>query len=201
MDKNDSNMETDIEKLTEIVGEMAREAFRAEWNKMSITNKDVDTKVNEAYRRGCEDTGFLLGSDDFERKPFNAETYTPEKVVQTRDGRPVGILCTDANMGDGKSVVAIIKAANEDGTDMIEYYYSDGRVYNNSNESALDLVFVTRKKEGYVNVYVTSGGTYELGSENIYNTHREAFNNRKTISTYVCTTKIKWFDPQDNLKK
>ena len=171
-----------IEKLTEIAVNTAREA--------------AQVKVNDAYRRGCEDTRYLLELDDdnFERKPFYSDFYKPGMTVKTRDGRDVRILCTDADTKTDRTVVALIKT--DDG-ELVKQYYFDGKVNVNGVECNDDLVIINKKNIGYVNVNITPHGDYQLGSQEIYKTHQEAYDNRVINSgygCYVCTAKIKWVD-------
>lgn len=76
-------------------------------------------------------------------------SFDPTKPVQTRDGWPARILCTDFK--SSKSLVAAIKYPYPD-SEAIQYYNPDGRVYLNQ-ESGLDLINVPVKHTGWMNMY------------------------------------------------
>ena len=91
------------------------------------------------------------------QEPKAASTAAPAskpldltKPVQTRDGRPVRILCTDRKHFEG-SVVALVLM---DGKEMVRSYNLDGR-YLMSSPSDIDLINVPPKvrSEVYRNVY------------------------------------------------
>lgn len=70
------------------------------------------------------------------------------KPVQTRDGRKVRILCTDAVDTAGFCVIGLVHC--DDGTEQIECWTREGRLYIGGS-SVRDLVQV--KQKGWVNIY------------------------------------------------
>lgn len=88
-------------------------------------------------------------------KPFD-----PTKPVQTRDGRPARIICTDRNHIDGP-IVALITAQTRghEGEELIQSFYENGyyRPYPFSPHS-IDLVNIPERTEKFLKVY--SGETF-----------------------------------------
>lgn len=80
------------------------------------------------------------------------------KPVQTRDGRKVRILCTDAKSAAG-SVVAIIK--DDDGYDLVDHWYRNGNYRSDASNDARDLINVPppkRKTQVHVHLRRDSEG-------------------------------------------
>lgn len=80
------------------------------------------------------------------------------KLIKTRDGRDVRILCTDAQLYDGRTIVAVINGS-------IAMLFPDGQGYPRSMvpriELPYDLVNVPEKRKVWLNLY-------ELGSAFCY---------------------------------
>lgn len=81
-------------------------------------------------------------------KPFNLEEAKKGKLVCTRDGRKVRIICFDAK--DNLPIIALI--TNARGDESLARYKSNGR-FTSINDSDCDLMMLTEKKEGWVNIY------------------------------------------------
>lgn len=62
-------------------------------------------------------------------------TFDSSKPVQTRDGRPARIICTDAKYGDTARIVGLITQPN--GDEFVAHYQSDG-VWRNSGVTSHD---------------------------------------------------------------
>lgn len=88
------------------------------------------------------------------------------KPVQTRDGRPVRIICTDKK-GD-YPLVALIPQTNTSNEEVCTYSL-DGYYYKNEAQCDSDLVNVPEQKHKWINVY--SDNYYENYS---YETLQEA---------------------------
>lgn len=75
------------------------------------------------------------------------------KPVQTRDGRPVRILCTDARLGDYRRVVGLID--NNGFNDVVCVWGQDGTVYSKKIDDAVcGLINVPPKPvKYYTHVY------------------------------------------------
>lgn len=68
------------------------------------------------------------------------------KKYQTRDGRPVRILCIDAQ-GE-QPIVGLIPEF-----EAVQQWSLDGSFLKSRKESSLDLINAKTKREGWVNVY------------------------------------------------
>lgn len=129
--------------------------------------KEKSAEVDAAYRRGCEDTKYIMSLDtNEERIPFNLDSYREGMKVKTRDGRDVRILCTDANTSNHvKPILALVK--NEDGGESIEHYYPDGKI-SSKEEKPKDLIIIGKKDCGFVNIYKADDDECIVGSQTIY---------------------------------
>lgn len=76
-------------------------------------------------------------------------TFDPTKPVQTRDGRPARIICTDREYD--LPIIALTK--NSEGYDMIIQCHTDGFQLRNKEPDRNDLVNVPRTM--YLNLYMT----------------------------------------------
>ena len=129
-------------------------------------------------------------------KQFNLEEFkkNPLRKVVTRDGKPVRILCTDAN-GD-YPVVGLIYY--HDKRDVPENYTKNGSCYID-DESSCDLFFAPIKKEGWINVFKATNTKTDTYTETvIYNTKEEALqfvakiNLQTHHDIYLDTIHIEW---------
>lgn len=120
-------------------------------------------------------------------KPFDLELAKAKHPVQTRDGRPVRILCYDKK-DDDYPIVALIEEVNCD-TEVIEDYTIGGKFDVHILRSDNDLVMATTKKEGWINLYHSS--IYVAGVSNVYETEEETLKG-KDEEGYILTKKIEW---------
>ena len=124
-------------------------------------------------------------------KPFNLSEYlgnTTREIV-TRDGRPVRIVCFNANVVDNGNtypIVALVK--NEDNTDRPATFTNNG-VFYVGEEHDLDLFFKPTQKEGWTNVYRNTNN--QIVTDTVFETKEEALS-RKSEYKYVDTILIKW---------
>ena len=124
-------------------------------------------------------------------KPFNLSEYLDNKSreIVTRNGRPVRIVCFNANVidnGNTYPIVALVKLENN--TDHPATFTNNG-VYVVGEEDAFDLFFKPTQKEGWTNVYRNSNN--QIVTDTVFETKEEALN-RKSIHGYVDTILIKW---------
>ena len=109
-----------------------------------------------------------IDSEDIESnlKPFNLEAAKAGKPVCTRDGRKARIICFDRidNTGCKLPIVALVQCEE---TEVLQLYHDDGKC---DVKADLDLMMLSEKKEGWVNVY--KGGLLDTKS---YPTKKEAF--------------------------
>ena len=136
-------------------------------------------------------------------KPFNLKTYleNPSRKVITRDGRPVRIVSTNANLfspGPDATkfpVVALItvstairgKRPNEE---ILNCYNADGNIIPGRNDRS-DLFFETVKVSGWVNIY-TSKVSGETTTGSICKTKEEALSLIDGRDNYLDTIYIEW---------
>jgi hypothetical protein len=77
------------------------------------------------------------------------KVFDPSKPVQTRDGRPARIICTDR--GGVYPIVALVKTPNS-GIEIVGAYKMNGSGTHCAS-SRLDLINVPERKSKFVNVY------------------------------------------------
>ena len=101
--------------------------------------------------------------------------YPPETQWQTRDGRPVRLLFTDA--AGGFPVVGLVNVLA--GNREVPMTWTDAGAHEAAGfpERALDLIPAPVKREGWVNVYrgvtINDIATYKMGGT-IYSSKAEA---------------------------
>ena len=124
-------------------------------------------------------------------KQFNLSEYleNPSRKIVTRNGRPVRIVCTNANIiddGNTYPIVALVKKENNS-DDLVSF--TNNGVYLVGEEDEFDLFFEPTQKEGWTNVYRNSNN--QIVTDTVFETKDEALS-RKSIHGYVDTILIKW---------
>ena len=109
-------------------------------------------------------------------KPFNLEAAKAGKPVCTRDGRNARILAFDLK----NNVCPIVAAVEENNMEVLYHYDTKG--LNCYKKSKIDLMMLSEKKEGWVNVY----------KDSVYDTKEEALAGKSEIRGYIDTIKISW---------
>ena len=124
-------------------------------------------------------------------KPFDIQKAREGKPVCTRDGRKARIICFDRI--DAKPILALVRSTDGKGEDVFDYFVSGKRLAN-ALESDLDLMMLSEKKEGWVNVYRDCDGANITKDDNIYSSKEAAIASAHFIdgNNYVATTKINW---------
>lgn len=113
---------------------------------------------------------------------------TPKKIelgkkYQTRDGKPVRILCIDGPSKD-YPIVGVIG-----NNSFVSTWTSTGQW--NQQGGSFDLVEVKEKKKMYINVYQSVSGRYRVGG--LHSTPAEArFCTPAVVDRYVATVPIEW---------
>ena len=129
-------------------------------------------------------------------KQFNLKEYldNPYRKVVTRDGKPVRIICTDAIQvfSDKIGNFPVVALVTGDNNREFTYSYREDGLYCEGKEYSCDLFFDTVKFKGWVNVYMTSDGTYKRTGADIYDTEEEARQNCTACGDYVETVPIEW---------
>lgn len=118
-------------------------------------------------------------------KAFDIELAKKRHPVQTRDGKPVRIICFDRK--GNVPIVALVDMGDD--AEHVRYYRANGRRSNTSDVS-MDLVMAPVKKEGWVNVYKGDLGNFVAGG--VFSTPGRAEDNIIGDYVYVTTTFIKW---------
>ena len=129
-------------------------------------------------------------------KQFSLEEYLKNlsRRVITRDGNPVKILCT--NFANTHYPV-VAEVLYEDGK-ATSYKFTEDGIREWYRENAEDLFFVTKKHEGWINIYKENTEIKIIDKEfrgaHIYSSKEEALEAGKLFDGYVTTTKIEWED-------
>lgn len=124
-------------------------------------------------------------------KQFNLSEYleNPSRKIVTRNGRPVRIVCFNANVidnGNTYPIVALVKKENNS-DDLVSF--TNNGVYLVGEEDEFDLFFEPTQKEGWTNVYRNTNN--QIVTDTVFETKDEALS-RKSIHGYVDTILIKW---------
>ena len=124
-------------------------------------------------------------------KPFNLQEYLDNKSreIVTRNGRPVRIVCFNANVVDNGNtypIVALVKLENN--TDYPVTFTNNG-IFNVGEENGIDLFFKPTQKEGWTNVYRNTNN--QIVTDTVFETKEEALS-RKSRCNYIDTILIKW---------
>ena len=122
-------------------------------------------------------------------KEFSLEAAKAGKPVYTRDGRKVRIVCFDRI--DAKPILALVPSTDGKGEMVFDYFISGKRIAN-ALESNLDLMMLSEKKEGWVNIVRGNDGKSYMG-RGIFQSKEEAENTIKAFSdNLIDTVKINW---------
>ena len=115
--------------------------------------------------------------------PFDLEAAKQGKPVCTRDGRRARIICFDAKRKDEKNIIALVPSKDYPGFEYLISYPNNGNYYG-GHENDGDLMMLSEKKEGWVNVY----------KERVYKSKEEAVKNKYDGCTYIDTIKAEWYE-------
>lgn len=160
-----------------------------------ITDEILDEDISCDEVNGIVDIRAKQNKENMEEKklnlkPFDLEAAKAGKPVCTRDGRKVRILCYDLK-GAEYPIVALVEA-HDYLDESISTYDRNGR-FDHDRENKNDLMMLSWKKEGWVNVYKS----YNVGKKipcmaSIYPTKEEAKKSSVVGFDYVDTVKIEW---------
>ena len=157
---------------------------RAKEHLFQATNIAEDKKeleVLDSFLLRCWQMGWLKQYEDAEEKklnlkPFDLQKAREGKPVCTRDGRKARIICFDRK--GGTPIVGLIQ---EDGFETVATFSERGLCLING---AYNLMMLTEKKEGWVNVY----------KNQIHDTPESAEEGHKGITDYIKTIRVEWED-------
>ena len=123
---------------------------------------------------------------------FNLEKYlaNPSRKVVTRDGRKARIICTDMRCAD-YPIVALVQISDKYSTEEINTYTENGEL-DIEHPYRDDLFFAPEKHEGWVNIYKSNYGGYELSQ--VYQRKEDAETEKyiNDSDVYITTIKIEW---------
>lgn len=120
-------------------------------------------------------------------KQFNLDEYlkNPSKMVVTRMGRKVRIICTDRE-DSIYPIIALIKDDKRE-SEILVTYTKDG-IPAEYNEAYYTLFFAPEKHEGWINLYKDVYAPTYTGV--VHNSEEKAIKNRQNNA--VATIKIEW---------
>ena len=137
-------------------------------------------------------------------KPFNLKTYleNPSRKIITRDGRPVRIISTNANLfspgpdATKYPVVALIKVSSANrgkrpNEEILNCYNADGNIIPGRTDRS-DLFFETVKVSGWINIYTSKFITGQTVTGSICKTKEEALSLIDGRDNYLDTIYIEW---------
>lgn len=162
------NKEEDMEeKKTNFIEKL--EALCKKYNMSDGVCVDFISEVKEIIKDN---------NKEYNLKPFNLEEAKAGKPVCTKGGQKARIICFDAK-GD-YPIIALIDNTTQE-TDL--HYTLSGRAHlYTDTESDFDLMMLSEKKEGWINVYKSQ----------IHNTLKSAEEGHKGITDYMKTIKVEW---------
>ena len=143
-------------------------------------NKEDMEEKNKAKHSNTEKIGKHL-------KPFNLEEAKAGKPVCTRDGRKARIICFDAKCAD-TPIVALV--SRNDGEILLRHY-KDGKLTVDKDSDA-DLMMLSKKKEGWVNVYRDEESKRVYCGEFIFSEREKAEKHYECNDTKVATVPVNW---------
>lgn len=121
-------------------------------------------------------------------KEFDLEAAKAGKPVCTRDGRKARIICFDRHGEDRPIIALVVDSKNAECEEVIDYTLDGICNENIINHNKYDLMMLTRKKEGWVNIYKDFEDTVCC----VYPTEKEALEDGETEKDYITTIKIEW---------
>ena len=129
--------------------------------------------------------------DKLNLKPFDLNAAKLGKPVCTRDGRKARIICFDRINGDYYKIVACVTDFDGDFEEVL-FYGIDGYIVDSQNPKDQDLMILSEKKKGWVNIVRGSNGSPHMG-RGIFQSKEEAENAIKAFSdNLIDTVKINW---------
>lgn len=114
-------------------------------------------------------------------KPFDIQKAREGKPVCTRDGRKARIIAFDAKRKDEKNIIALVPSKDYPGFEDLIAYPNNGNYYG-GHENDGDLMMLTERKRGWVNVYKSQ----------IHDTLESAKEGHKGTIDYIKTIRVEW---------
>lgn len=158
-------------------------------NYATVRELGNNSKISIEIKQNQED----MKEKKLNLKPFDLEAARNGKPVCTRDGRKARIICFDAKGGDNP-IVALYEHTDGSGgiMEIVEVYHKNGKILEGS-ESWKDLMMLSEKHEGWINIYKTDIDKYAAvaGYVYLYKTEEEA-KAEASPGTVLATVKIEW---------
>ena len=180
-ENNDGN--TSLNELTDryVNGSINYDEFEKEVKALYSCKKE-DLKEKKIQHYDCF----------FDRKPtlkeFDLESAKSGKPVCTRDGRKARIICFDRK--SETPITALVTELN--GIEAVYSYPNNGIWDSTENTNGCDLMMLTERKEGWVNVYKEIEEEYYT-DKIIHKTEKIALDAACSDSyNYIDTIKISW---------
>lgn len=157
------------------------------------TCKNRGTRIYVEIKQNKED----MEEKKLNLKPFDLEAAKAGKPVCTRDGRKARIICFDAKRKDGKNIMALIPSKEYPGFEDLVAYPNNGN-YHGGHENDGDLMMLSEKKEGWVNIYnrnrprTSSENCYIMTGVSVFETKEGAISYIDKDKEYIDTVKIEW---------
>ena len=146
------------------------------------TKEDMEESVEEKLfcnKVAKANAEYMKAKLNSSLKPFDIKAAKAGKSVYTRDGRKVRIICFDAN--GSRPIVALVTEC--DGEEIPYKYHCDGSYNCQSIPSDNDLMMLSEKKEGWVNIY---------DDMKMYASEERAKIGISTERNYITTAKVEW---------
>ena len=143
-----------------------------------------DTHCQQYKDEVCEALSkYIITRNTSDLKPFDLNSAKAGKPVCTRDGRKARIICFDA---EGEHpIIALVT----DGVQESPYNYTkEGYYHIEGVETMADLMMLSEKKGGWVNVYKFAT-VYVVGT--LFDNEEDARKDRLNPD-YIATIKIEW---------
>lgn len=122
-------------------------------------------------------------------KPFDLEQAKAGKPVCTRNGQKARIICFDVK-SENYPILALIEDENSI-REIPATYTNEGRFHHDNSIHTLDLVMLSEKREGWINIYSCVDGN--VTCSNPYETKEEAMKN-SALSVIIDTIRIEWYE-------
>ena len=130
-------------------------------------------------------------------KKFDLEAAKVGKPVCTRDGRKARIISFDRHGEDCPIIALVVDSKNAECEEVIDYTLDGICNENIINHNKYDLMMLTRKKEGWLNIYGEEKGRYcsnviYSSKEEALNISKQSLNISKQSEEHITTIKIEW---------
>ncbi len=157
----------------------------------SYVSFDTARMLKEAGFEANLKTSYAEEEKKLNLKSFDLEAARSGKPVCTRDGRKARIICYDRQSDHGFPIVALVENTGAEKDEDVHFYRANGTAA--TAERAQDLMMLSEKKKGWVNLYKSDNSNFAaiLGSAYVCNTKEEAINNADPDTT-IATVKIEW---------